>query len=97
MEKEVTQTTGSDHVFSSNTEYNRYGLISAILLIVGCTGGLAVGMGAVERIITLTLVVVPTMTTLSLLLAVAPMKWILKAGIAATVINSLFILYFAIV
>ena len=38
------------------SEFNRFGLISIILLVVGC--------------------VVPTMTTLSLLLAVTPMKWI---------------------
>lgn len=97
MENQTIQTTGSDNIFGANTEFNRYGLISVILLIVGCTGGLAVGLGAIGSIFTLILIVVPTMTTLSLLLAVAPMKWIIKAGIISTAINSLFILYYAFV
>ena len=40
----------ADGIFS-NAEFNRFGLISAILLIVGCLGGLTVGMGAVEHIL----------------------------------------------
>jgi hypothetical protein len=60
------------------SEFNRFGLISIILLVVGCVGGVAVGLGAIKYTGTLILCVVPTMTTLSLLLAVAPMKWIEK-------------------
>ena len=97
MENHTIQTTGSDEIFGANTEFNRYGLISVILLIVGCSGGIAVGLGAIGSVITITLVVIPTMTTLSLLLAVAPMKWILRAGIAATAINSFFIIYYSLI
>jgi hypothetical protein len=85
-----------EKIFSKNTEFNRFGLISAILLIVGCTGGLAVGMGGVESVFALIMLVIPTMTTLSLLLAVAPMRYILTSGIIATSINLLFIAYFLI-
>ena len=63
-----------------NIEFNRFGLISVVLLIVGCLGGLTVGLGAVNEIWSLTLVVVPTMLTLALLLAVAPMKYIMTAA-----------------
>ena len=97
MENQTIQSTGSDRIFGANTEFNRYGLISVILLIVGCSGGIAVGLGAIGSVITITLVVIPTMTTLSLLLAVAPMKWILRAGIAATAINSFFIIYYSLI
>jgi len=83
----------TDGIFS-NAEFNRFGLISAILLIVGCLGGLTVGMGAVEHVWTLILIVVPTMTTLSLLLAVAPMKYIITSGIIATFIDLVFITYY---
>lgn len=96
MEKEITNKASSDQIFAGNTEFNRYGLISAILLIVGCSGGLAVGLGAGNNIVALILIVVPTMTTLSLLLAVAPMKWILRVGIVAGVINTAFIAYYLI-
>ena len=75
-------------------EFNRFGIISVVLLIVGCMGGLAVGLGAVESVFTLTLVVVPTMITLSLLLAVAPMKFIFTAGFVSAIIDTLLILYY---
>jgi len=74
--------------------FNRFGLISAILLIVGCLGGITVGLGAVNDIIALTAVVIPTMTTLCLLLAVAPMKYIINVGILAISIDVILIAYY---
>lgn len=82
----------NDKIFA-NSEFNRFGLISAILLIVGTLGGLTVGMGAVNEIWSLILIVVPTMTTLSLLIAVAPMKYIMTSAIIAVAIDLLFMLY----
>ena len=79
------------------SEFNRFGLISIILLVVGCVGGVAVGLGAVKYVFTLVLVVVPTMITLSLLLAVAPMKWIWRGAIISISIDVLLILYFLLV
>jgi hypothetical protein len=79
------------------SEFNRFGLISIILLIVGCFGGIAVGLGAINYVSTLVLVVVPTMTTLSLLLAVAPMKWIWRGAVVSVSIDVLLILYFLLV
>lgn len=76
-----------------NSEFNRFGLISVVLLIVGCLGGLTVGLGAVENIFTLILVIVPTMITLSLLLAVAPMKSILTMGTVSVAVDLLIITY----
>lgn len=89
-------TSSGEQIFSKNTEFNRFGLISGVLLIIGCTGGLAVGLGAVESVIALICIVIPTMTTLSLLLAVAPMKYILTVGVTGTIINTLFIAYYLI-
>jgi len=88
------ENTKKSETILGNMEFNRFGIISVILLIVGCLGGFAVGLGAVEHIWSLTLVVVPTMTTLALLLAVSPMKYIMTAGITATVIDLMFIAYF---
>ncbi|MGB0914710.1 MAG: hypothetical protein ACPGVI_01505 [Crocinitomicaceae bacterium] len=95
MSNEIKTTGNAEDVFK-NTEFNRFGLISAILLIVGCLGGLTIGMGAIEHVWMITLVIIPTMTTLSLLLAVAPMKYIISAGTAAVIIDLLFISYFLI-
>ncbi len=32
----------------NESEFNRFGLISIILLVVGCVGGVAVGLGAIK-------------------------------------------------
>ena len=87
-------TTSGEKIFGINTEFHRFGLISAILLVVGVAGGLAVGLGAIENVLSLTLVVIPTMTTLSLLLAVAPMKYIMAAGGVSLIVDVMFITYF---
>lgn len=77
----------------TESEFNRFGLIAAILTIVGCMGGFAVGLGAIESTIALIIIVIPTMLTLSLLLAVAPMKWIFNA-VACLAIDAMFIVYY---
>lgn len=78
----------------ANAEFNRFGLISVILLIVGCLGGLTVGLGAVQEVWALTIIVIPTMLTLSLLLAVAPMKLIIRSASVACIIDLAFITYY---
>ncbi len=79
-----------------NAEFNRFGLIFVILTIVGCLGGIAIGLGAINYTISLIAVVLPSMLTLSLLLAVAPMRSILLATTVAVSIDILLILYFLI-
>ncbi|MCH2229609.1 MAG: hypothetical protein MK105_04630 [Crocinitomicaceae bacterium] len=61
MNNEIKTTGNAEEIFK-NTEFNRFGLISAILMIVGCLGGLTIGMGAIEQVWMITLVVIPTMT-----------------------------------
>jgi hypothetical protein len=78
------------------SEYNRFGLIPILILLVGCLGGIAVGMGAIKDTWALILVVFPTMLTLSLLLAVSPMKWIYKATSFTLVIDLLLIIYYLV-
>ncbi len=77
-------------------EFNRFGIISMVLLVVGCLGGLTVGFGAVKEVWSLTLIVIPTMVTLSLLIAVAPMKYIMTSAFVAVVIDLLMITYLAL-
>jgi hypothetical protein len=75
-------------------EFNRFGWIAIILLVVGCLGGLTVGMGALQSTFALIVILIPTMTTLSFLLSVAPMKWIATATIVTVSIDLLFFGYY---
>ncbi|MEY4659556.1 MAG: hypothetical protein RJB36_1322 [Bacteroidota bacterium] len=77
-------------------EFNRFGWIAIILLVVGCLGGVTVGMGALESTVALIAIVVPTMLTLSLLLAVAPMRWIALASMATVSVDLLFFSYYLV-
>ncbi len=77
-------------------EFNRFGWIAIILLVVGCLGGLTVGMGALESTMALIAIVIPTMLTLSLLLAVAPMRWIALASMATVCVDLLFFSYYLV-
>lgn len=80
----------------SDSEFNRFGLICVILTVVGCLGGVAVGLGAVNYTITLIAVVVPTMMTLSLLIAVSPMRYILTVATISVLIDVILIAFFAL-
>lgn len=75
-------------------ESNRFGWISIVLLIVGCLGGLTIGLGAIGSTPAMIVIVIPTMLTLSLLLAVAPMKWIVSSAITCVGMDLLFLGYF---
>ena len=78
----------------ANLDANRHGLICVIILVIGCLGGITIGYRAIESVVALTLVVLPTMTTLSLLLAVAPMKWIIKMATVSVVIDLIILSYY---
>ena len=75
-------------------EFNRFGWIAIILLVVGCLGGLTVGMGALQSTFALIVILIPTMLTLSFLLSVAPMKWIATSTIVTVGIDILFFGYY---
>jgi hypothetical protein len=66
---------------------NRHGLIAMLLLVIGCLGGITVGMGGIEYDYALLPVIASTMLALSMILAVAPMKYVLGTSIAAVVID----------
>jgi len=79
-----------------NAEFNRFGIISVVILLIGCLGGLTAGMGAALNSFSLILVLIPTMTTLSLLLAVAPMKLILQGTAVCILVDVILMTYYAI-
>jgi hypothetical protein len=81
---------------TNELEFNRFGWIAVILLVVGCLGGLTVGMGAIESTAALVVVLIPTMITLSLLLAVSPMKWIMTSTAVALTVDIILLTYYTI-
>ncbi len=81
---------------TNDLEFNRFGWIAVILILVGCLGGLTVGMGAIESTAALVVVLIPTMITLSLLLAVSPMKWVMTSTAVALTVDIILLTYYTI-
>lgn len=79
-----------------NANFNRYGIISIVLLLVGCLGGVAVGMGAINSYAQLIPIVIFTMASLTTILAVSPMKYILSLSSLAVLLDAAIIIYLAI-
>lgn len=94
--KQDVSINSEESSFIQTSEFNRFGLITLVILIIGCMGGIAVGMGAIDYVSTLAAIVFPTMITLSLVLSVSPMKWILTGTVACVFIDLIIILYFLI-
>jgi hypothetical protein len=90
----MANTTVLQSDFIINVEFNRFGLIAVILTLVGCLGGLTVGLGAIESTAALIVVIIPTMVTLSFLLAVSPMKWILSAAAVSLSMDLVLMTYY---
>lgn len=72
---------------------NRYGIIAMLLLVVGCGGGIAVGLGALDHLFQLIIIVLSTMLALAMILAVAPMRTIVYTSVIAVLIDVLVIIY----
>ena len=83
--------TGIDKIVA-DAEFNRFSVISVILLVVGCLGGLNVGFGGLEHTWQLIVTIIPTMATLSFILAIAPMRLLLGTALIATIIDVLLII-----
>jgi hypothetical protein len=89
MTTEKTELTGVkfiDNIFFDH-DMNRYGIISMLLIVVGCLGGIAVGLGGINSAVQLAFLAFSTMGALSMILAVAPMKYIVYSSFLAILID----------
>jgi hypothetical protein len=75
--------------FWEKAEFNRFGIISILVVVLGCVGGMAASFGAGDSIVKLAMIAFPTIITLALILAVAPMKLITYMSILAIVLDGL--------
>ena len=92
----MSQSSENPEGIYKGTEFNRFGIISLIILMIGCLGGIAVGLGAIESVFSLTLILIPTMITLSLLLSVSQMKWIINSASICVIIDLIMIIFYTI-
>ncbi len=75
-------------------EFNRFGVISWTLLIVACFSGIVAGLFVDgTSLFQITLIAASTMFTLCMILAVAPIKIILTAGVLSVFINILLMVF----
>jgi hypothetical protein len=95
MEINVKKRGGLESLFSK-AEFNRFGIICVVLTIVGCLGGIVVGLGAINDTFALVSVVLPTMVTLSLLIAVAPMNYLLYSATLSILIDLILLVYYLV-
>ena len=68
-------------------EFNRYGLIAVIILAVVCSGSVAVGLGAMSHPLQIAALIFPCVITVSLILAVMPMRTILYSAMVSVTIS----------
>lgn len=79
--------------FWNKLEFSRFGIISILVVVLGCVGGVAASFGAGDSILKLAMIAFPTIITLALILAVAPMKLITYMSILAIVLDILVFIF----
>jgi len=75
--------------FWERLEFNRFGIISMLVVIIGCSGGIAASFGAGDSIVKLAMIAFPSIISLALILAVAPMRAIVYMALLAIALDLL--------
>ncbi|MEI8136017.1 MAG: hypothetical protein WCH21_01700 [Bacteroidota bacterium] len=83
----------SSSLFWRNLEDNRFGIIAMLVVIIGCTGGLAAAFGAQANTLKLAMVAFPSIIALALVLAVAPMKAITYVTVIALLLDLIVLIF----
>jgi len=78
--------------FEENAEFDRFSIISVGFLLIGIIGGITVGVFVKDHIWQIAVIAVSTMLSLSTMLAVMPMKYIVRATLVTLAIDLLFII-----
>jgi hypothetical protein len=77
-------------------EFNRYGIISVGFLLVGIVGGITAGLFAFDAIWKLSVIVGFSMLSLTLMLAIAPMKLVTRSIGLALLVDVLMMIFSSI-
>ncbi|MFY9309137.1 MAG: hypothetical protein WAQ28_08850 [Bacteroidia bacterium] len=79
--------------FFKNAEFNRFGIIPVLLLLVGCMGGFAASYGAGESAFKLAAVAFPSIIALAMMLAVAPMRLVFWTSAIAILLDLVLLVF----
>ena len=93
VEKTHTSTSTTMSPFWESMEFNRYGIIAMLVVIIGCVGGFAAGFGAKDDAIKIGMLAFPTAVSLALILAVAPMRTIIFTTAIAVVLDIIILIF----
>ncbi|MBI3518253.1 MAG: hypothetical protein HY062_02705 [Bacteroidetes bacterium] len=93
--KHVTTTKQKNAVspFWDALEFRRFGIISMLVVVLGCVGGMAASFGAGADALKLGLIALPTIISLALILAVAPMRAIVYSAAIAFVLDLIVLVF----
>lgn len=89
-EKVSSSTTNA---FWEKMEFSRFGIISMLVVFLGCVGGMAASYGAQDNTLKLALIAFPTIISLALVLAVAPMRAILYLSGVAVLLDLIILIF----
>lgn len=85
--------SATKNTFWDKMEFNRYGIISMLVVFIGCLGGVAASYGAQTDVLKLALIAFPTIISLALVLAVAPMRAILYLSGVAVILDLIILIF----
>ena len=88
-----SQTINTSSPFWEKLEFNRYGIIAMLILIIGCMGGIAASFGADGNALKISAVAFPTVIALSLMLAVSPMRMIVYVSGLAILLDFIVLIF----
>lgn len=86
-------SSATGNAFWDKMEFSRFGIISMLVVFLGCVGGVAASYGAQDNTLKLALIAFPTIISLALVLAVAPMKAILYLSGVAILIDLIILIF----
>lgn len=89
MEMSNTNNKGVISRIMKYAEFNKFGVMSMMLLFMGCLSGITVGLVGFSNDIALISIIIPTMTTLAFILSLQPIKNVLIAGLITAIIDIL--------
>ena len=87
----ANQTTKSTAIsdFWQKAEFNRFGIVPMVLIIVACIGGIAAAVTIQENVMKLAVIAISTTLVESFVLAIMPMRTIIISSVISIALSLL--------